>query len=136
MSFFTLNPKPAAEDSDGKLPPPSQLEKGFAVIAHLSGLCWLPMVPIQVLALVIPFVILQFARVHSEFVEQHAAQAANFQLLMACFYIVALLLTAATHSPIPLWWVGIGSSLFALWEGAKAINGWPSRYPVSIRLFK
>ena len=134
--MLTLNPKPATEDSDGKLKPPNPAEKGFALIAHLAGMCWLPIVPIQLAALVIPFLILQFARVHSEFVEQHAVQAANFQLLMAVFYILALVLTAATHSPLPLWWVGIGSSLFALWEGAKALNGWRSRYPVALRLFK
>ncbi|WP_255991701.1 DUF4870 domain-containing protein [Chitinolyticbacter albus] len=134
--MLTLNPKPAGDDDDGKPRPPSQAEKGFAVLAHLAGLCWFPLMPMQPLALLIPFLTLQFARVHSEFVEQHAVQASNFQLLMGCFYVVAMIISGVTHSAIPLWWVAIGSTLFALWEAAKAINGWRSKYPVTLKLFK
>ncbi|BCL77177.1 hypothetical protein JHS3_29130 [Jeongeupia sp. HS-3] len=134
--MLTLNPKPQGEDSDGKAPPPRQIEKGFAALAHLAGLFWIPYLPMPVLALVIPFLILQVARVHSEFVEQHAIQAVNFQLLMGCLYLFAMLAGFALHSMFLIWWVAIGSTIFAMWEGAKAINGWPSKYPLTLKLFK
>lgn len=135
--MFILNPKPAAQDQDDKpRPPPTQNEKGAAALAHLAGVFWLPILPMAVLALMIPLLVLQFARVHSDYVEQHAISACNFQLLMGCFYAVAMLAGFVLHSPLPLWWVALGSAIFALWEGAKAINGWPSKYPVTLRLFK
>ncbi|GAA5784124.1 hypothetical protein GCM10007860_13610 [Chitiniphilus shinanonensis] len=134
--MLTFNPKPAGEDNDGKPRPPTQLEKGFAALAHLAGILWIPYVPIPGMALVVPFLVLQFARVQSEFVEQHAVQACNFQLLMGCFYVAALVLAGVMHSAFPIWWVVLGSTMFGLWEGAKAINGWPSKYPVSLKLFK
>ncbi|KAF0814691.1 hypothetical protein IGB42_00746 [Andreprevotia sp. IGB-42] len=134
--MLTLNPKPAKEDGDGQLKPPTQAEKGFAAMAHLAGLLWIPLLPIPGLALIVPFIILQFARVHSEFVEQHAMQAANFQLLMGCMYVLAMLLGMALHTPALIWWVTIVSSAFGLWEGAKAINGWKSKYPLTLKLFK
>lgn len=134
--MLTINPKPAGEDSDGKLKPPTQGEKAAAVVIHLSGLCWLPIVPLPVLALIIPFLGLQFARVHSEFVEQHAVQAANFQMLMACFYVLALIATMFFQTPLFIWWIAIGAALFSVWEAAKAINGWPSKYPAGFKIFK
>jgi len=134
--MLTLNPKPAKEDDDGKLKPPSQAEKGFAALGHLSGILWVPLLPVPGLALIVPFILLQFARVHSEYVEQHAVQAANFQLLMGCFYVVAMLLGVVLHTPLLIWWVTIVSSALGMWEGAKAINGWKSKYPLTIKLFK
>ncbi|WP_043648809.1 DUF4870 domain-containing protein [Chitinilyticum litopenaei] len=134
--MLTLNPKPSGNDSDGTPPPPKQVEKGFAALAHMAGVFWLPILPVPILALLVPVLILQFARVHSEFVEQHAVQATNFQLLMGCFYVVAMLATMVFQSIFPLWWVGLGSTMFSLWEGAKAINGWKSKYPVTLKLFK
>lgn len=134
--MLTINPKPAGEDSDGKIKPPSQGEKAAAVIIHLSGLCWLPIIPLPILALIIPFLGLQFARVHSEFVEQHAVQAANFQMLMGCFYALSLIAAMVLNTAIFVWWMAIGAGLFALWEAARAMNGWPSKYPATIKLFK
>ncbi|MGL4996960.1 MAG: DUF4870 domain-containing protein [Deefgea sp.] len=134
--MLTINPRPAGEDSDGKVKPPNQAEKTAAVILHLSGLCWLPIIPLAYLALIIPFLGLQFARVHSEFVEQHAVQVCNFQMLMGCFYVLAMIATFAFNTALFIWWVAIGSAMFSLWEAAKAINGWPSKYPASIKLFK
>ena len=134
--MFTINPKPAGQDSDGKVKPPNQAEKTCAVILHLSGLCWLPIIPLQVLALIIPFLGLQFARAHSEFVEQHAVQVCNFQMLMGCFYVLALIATITFKTPLFIWWVAIGGAMFSLWEAAKAMNGWASKYPASIKLFK
>ncbi|UXY15234.1 DUF4870 domain-containing protein [Chitiniphilus purpureus] len=134
--MLTLNPKPSGGDDDGKPRPPGQYEKGFAALAHLAGVFWIPYLPMPVLALLIPFLVLQFARVHSQFVEQHAVQACNFQLLMGCFYVLAMIAAGAFNSVFPIWWVGLGSAMFALWEGAKALNGWQSRYPVTLKLFK
>ncbi|MCB5196535.1 DUF4870 domain-containing protein [Deefgea salmonis] len=134
--MFNINPKPAGQDSDGKVKPPTQAEKTSAVILHLSGLSWLPIMPLQVLALIIPFLGLQFARAHSEFVEQHAVQVCNFQMLMACFYVLALIATLFFKTPIFIWWVAIGASLFSVWEAAKAMNGWPAKYPAGLKLFK
>ncbi|SMC27093.1 Uncharacterized conserved protein, Tic20 family [Andreprevotia lacus DSM 23236] len=138
--MLTLNPKPASEDDDGKPKPPTQIEKFFAVAAHLAGVLWLPIIPITGLALVVPFIVLQFSRVHSEFTEQHAVQASNFQLLMGCFYLVALALGMVTNSMaithLLELWVAIVSSALGLWEGAKAINGWKSKYPLTLKLFK
>ncbi|AMC36420.1 DUF4870 domain-containing protein [Janthinobacterium sp. B9-8] len=134
--MLIFNPKPAPEEQDDKPRPPSQNEKGAAALAHLAGVFWLPILPMAVLALMIPVLVLQFARVHSDYVEQHAISACNFQVLMGCFYALAMLAGFVLHSALPLWWVAIGSAIFALWEGAKAINGWPSKYPVSLKLFK
>jgi uncharacterized protein len=134
--MFIFNPKPAAEEQDDKPRPPSQNEKGAAALAHLAGVFWLPILPMAVLALMIPVLVLQFARVHSDYVEQHAISACNFQLLMGCFYALAMLASFVLLSPLPVWWVAIGSAIFSVWEGAKAINGWPSKYPVSLKIFK
>ncbi|GGP27809.1 DUF4870 domain-containing protein [Silvimonas amylolytica] len=134
--MLTLNPKPASDDSDGKLQPPNGVEKTVAMLTHLAGIFWIPYLPLPVLALIIPFLVLQFARVHSEYVEQHAVQAANFQLLMGCFYALAMIMSYAVHNVFPIWWVAIGSAMFSLWEGAKAVNGWRSRYPLTLKLFK
>ncbi len=134
--MLTLNPKPASDDSDGKLQPPSGVEKTIAMLTHLAGIFWIPYLPMQVLALIIPFLVLQFARVHSDYVEQHAIQATNFQLLMGCLYALAMIMMTVLHSTFPIWWVAIGSAMFSLWEGAKAINGWHSRYPLTLKLFK
>ncbi|GHD61798.1 DUF4870 domain-containing protein [Jeongeupia chitinilytica] len=134
--MLTLNPKPRGDDDDGKQRPPQPVEKGFAALAHLAGLFWIPYLPMPILALVIPFLILQFARVHSQFVEQHAVQAVNFQLLMGSLYLFAMVAGFALQSMFLIWWVAIGSTIFSMWEGAKAINGWQSKYPLTIKLFK
>ncbi|MBE9609156.1 DUF4870 domain-containing protein [Chitinilyticum piscinae] len=134
--MLTLNPKPSGNDSDGTPRPPNNAEKGFAALAHGAGVFWLPVLPLPILALLIPVLILSFARVHSDFVEQHAVQATNFQLLMGCFYVLAMIGSFAFNSLFPLWWVGIGSAMFSMWEAAKAINGWKSKYPVTLKLFK
>ena len=134
--MFTINPGPAGEDSDGKPKPPKEHEKIIAVIVHLAGIFWLPIMPMPMLALVIPFIALQFARVHSDYVEQHAVQVCNFQMLMGCFYVAAMAAGFALNTVLLIWWVGIGSAMFAMWEAAKAINGWPAKYPVSLKIFK
>ncbi|QLG88818.1 DUF4870 domain-containing protein [Chitinibacter bivalviorum] len=134
--MLTINPKPAGEDSDGKPQPPKEHEKIAAVIIHLAGVFWLPLLPMPMLALVVPFIALQFARVHSDFAEQHAVQACNFQMLMGCFYVLAMLAGFALKTPLFIWWVGIGSALFCMWQAARAINGWPAKYPVTLKVFK
>ncbi|WP_028450349.1 MULTISPECIES: DUF4870 domain-containing protein [Chitinibacter] len=134
--MLTINPKPASEDSDGKVEPPKEHEKFFAVIAHLAAVFWLPVLAMPLISLGLPFIILQFARVHSEFVEQHARESVNFQMLMACFYALAFLATTLLHAPIFVWWVGVGAALFSMWQAARAINGWPAKYPAKIALFK
>ncbi|WP_035058029.1 DUF4870 domain-containing protein [Andreprevotia chitinilytica] len=134
--MLTLNPKPSGEDSDGKLKPPTQPEKFCAALVHLSGVLWVPLLPVPGLALIVPFLALQFARVHSEYVEQHAVQAVNFQLLMGCLFVVAMLLGSVLHTALLIWWVALVSSMLGLWEGAKALNGWQSKYPLTLKLFK
>ncbi|XZG70023.1 DUF4870 domain-containing protein [Chitinibacteraceae bacterium HSL-7] len=134
--MLTLNPRPAAEHDDGKPKPPNQAERGFAAMAHLCGIFWLPGVPLPILALLIPFLILQFARVHSPFVEQHAVQAVNFQLLMGVLYLAMWPVALIVPTSLWFWWVGIGALVFGLWQGAKALNGWPAKYPLTLKLFK
>ncbi|WP_410499451.1 DUF4870 domain-containing protein [Chitinibacter sp. S2-10] len=133
--MLILNPKPSHEDNN-KPRPPKEHEKFFAVLAHLSGLFWLPILPIPVVAIALPFIVLQFARVHSEFVEQHAREASNFQMLMGCFYILALIASTMLKTPLFIWWVGIGAALFSMWQGGRAMNGWQAKYPAKLNIFK
>ncbi|QLI81816.1 DUF4870 domain-containing protein [Chitinibacter fontanus] len=135
--MFILNPKPAyQEEQDNKPKPPKEHEKFFAVLAHLAGLFWLPILPAPIVAIALPFIVLQFARVHSDFVEQHAREACNFQMLMGCFYIFALVATYFLNTTFLLWWVGVGASLFSMWQGGRAINGWQAKYPAKLNIFK
>ena len=134
--MLLLNPKPSAQDSDGSVKPPSNFERFFACAAHLAAVFWLPVIPMPYVALLLPFFLLQFGKVHSDFVQQHAIESCNFQLLMGCFYLLALLAGGAFNASIFVWWMAAGALLFCLWQGARALNGWAAKYPVTFSVFK
>jgi uncharacterized Tic20 family protein len=106
-------------------------ERNWAVAAQLAGFAKY-LIPFSNIA--ITFVIWLSKRDESRFIELHARESMNFQITMAIYWVVAIILS----------WVLIGYlllvvlmafDLVAVIMGAlKASRGEPYRYPASLRL--
>ena len=114
--------------------PPTENERTWGMLAHLSALAGLVM-PLVGIVLG-PLAVWLAHRDDSAFVAEHAKEALNFNLSVLLGAIACMLLM--------LVFVGflLGSALFILWlvmtliAAIKASEGQPYRYPFSLRFVK
>jgi uncharacterized Tic20 family protein len=114
--------------------PPTENERTWGMLAHLSALAGLVM-PLVGIVLG-PLAVWLARRDDSAFVAEHAKEALNFNLSVLLGAIACMLLM--------LVFVGflLGSALFILWlvmtliAAIKASEGQPYRYPFSLRFVK
>jgi uncharacterized Tic20 family protein len=126
-------------DPVGKPPPkpegaPSQDERTWALIAHLSGLVASALGGLSFLG---PLIVWLIKKDQSAFVADQAKEALNFQIAVTIALLVSLVIAAATCVGIVLLpVVGIGSLVFAIIAAMEANKGVAYRYPYTIRLIK
>ncbi len=113
---------------------PTESERTWGMLAHLSALAGLVM---PLVGIVIgPLAVWLAKRDESEFVAGHAREALNFN--------ISVLLGALACMLLMLVFVGVvlGAALFIAWlvmtliAAIKASEGYPYRYPFSLRLVK
>lgn len=105
---------------------PTEDERRWAFAAHLGALLVGALAPL----------VTQSMKKDSPFVQAHSRESLNFQLTAHLVEAVGLVLTVVDVGAcifIAAWGVSV---IFAVLGGAKAWNGAPWRYPVSIRFLK
>jgi uncharacterized Tic20 family protein len=113
---------------------PTEKERTWGMLAHLSALAGLVLPPIGIV--LGPLAVWLTWRDESEFVAAHAKEALNFNITVLLGAIACLLLMLAFVG-IPL-----GIALFIFWlamtliAAIKASEGQTYRYPLSLRLVK
>ena len=123
---------PASPAASG--PAPTESERTWGMLAHLSALAGLVM---PLIGIVLgPLAVWLARRDDSEFVAGHAKEALNFNLSVLLGAVVCIILT--------LLFIGflLGTALFIVWlvmtliAAIRASEGHPYRYPFSLRLVK
>jgi len=114
--------------------PPTENERTWAMLAHLSALVGLV---IWMIGIVLgPLAVYLLRRDQSPFVEAHAKEALNFNITVLLAAVVCMLLM--------LVFIGVllGAALFVAWlvmiliAAIKASEGAPYHYPFALRLVK
>ena len=115
-------------------PAPTENERTWGMLAHLSALCGLVMPLIGIV--VGPLAVWLARRDNSTFVAAHAKEALNFN--------ISVLLAALACLLLMLVFVGflLGTALFVAWlvltliAAIRASEGLAYRYPISLRFVK
>jgi len=100
-------------------------ERNWAMIAHLSGL---------VLLVIGPLIIMLVFGARSTFVRKQAAEALNFQIVIAIGLIISLILTVVVIGAILLPIIVIVGVIFMILGGVAANKGVEYRYPFNLRM--
>lgn len=113
-------------------PAPTQDEKTWGMIAHLSAL----VAGVIGLPFLGPLIVMLTKGKESPWVEAQAKEALNFQITVtiAIFVSAALICLAIGAVLLPL--VGLAALVLTIIAGIKANNGEMYRYPATIRLLK
>jgi hypothetical protein len=114
--------------------PPTEKERTWGMLAHLSALVGIPMPMIGIV--LGPLAVWLLRRDDSAFVEAHAREALNFN--------ITVLLAAMACILLMLVFIGVllGTALFVAWlvliliAAIKASEGAPYHYPFALRLVK
>ncbi len=110
--------------------PNLEIERNWAMLAHLLGL-----VPIPLIAILGPLLIWLVKKGESSFIESHAKEAASFQITVLiallisgwlCFFIIGFFLIAA---------VLLTDLILVFIAAVKAKKGENYRYPFALRFF-
>lgn len=106
---------------------PTDDEKTWALIAHVSALIG---------GFLGPLIVLAAKGNDSKWVRSHAIESLNFNITlfiayMACAVLSVLLIGLCLMVPVVM-----VSVIFAIIAGVKAFQGNPYRYPVALRLIK
>jgi uncharacterized protein len=119
-------PPPATTDAG-----PSQDDRNMAMIAHASGM--VPFVGLAVTA-----VLLNIKKDATPFVQEHIKEALNFDMSLAPFDVLCLLILIMGYGIGLLLWVPIlGAHLgLGIMGAMAAAEGKPYRYVVNARLLK
>lgn len=121
-------------DSPAPVAAPSESERTWGMLAHLSALAGLIF---PLLGIVLgPLVVYLARRDNSPFVAAHGKEALNFNITVLLATVVCMLLMMV--------FVGflLGTALFVAWlvltliAAIRASEGQPYRYPVSLRFIK
>jgi uncharacterized protein len=113
-------------------PAPTQDEKTWGLLAHLSGLIS-GLVGLPFLG---PLIIMLTKGKESKWVEMHAKEALNFQITVTGIVWIGVLLSCLIVPLIIAMIVGLGAMVLAILAGIKANNGEMYRYPATLRLIK
>ena len=113
-------------------PAPTQDEKTWGMLAHLSGLI-ASVVGVPFLG---PLVVMLTKGKESTWVNAHAKEALNFQITVtiALYASVALTLVCIGAFLLPI--VGVAALVLTIIAALKANNGETYRYPATLRLVK
>lgn len=134
---MTPHPQMGASDSFGSMPPPSEEDKNYAMLAHLGGIIgWVSSlvgIPIPFLGIVVPIVVYFMKKDSSPYVVFHCRQEFHWIVLTIG---VGLLMV-----PLVLFTCGLGivialpvmviCVILNIVAAVKAKNGETYRYPVS-----
>lgn len=108
----------------------------WAMICHLGGLGGLiPVVPI-IGSVIAPLIIWQLKKDEDPFIDEQGKEAANFQISILIYALVAALLCFACVGFVLLPAVYIFDLIFLLIAAVKANDGHHYRYPLTIRFIK
>ena len=113
----TTTPDPMAPDE----------ERTWAMLSHLSGI---------VLLVIGPLIIMLVFGPRSEFVRRQAAEALNFQIIIAIGLLISLILTVVVIGVILLPIVLVVGLIFMILGGVAANKGVEYRYPFNLRMVK
>jgi uncharacterized Tic20 family protein len=137
--YGTPGPPPAApgygpptHGPPAHLPPGASQERQWAMLAHLGGL--LAIYP--VVQLLPALVILSVYRTRSEFVQDQAREALNFQIVVLIIYMTARILGALPLFPNLVVLVWLFSLVFSVIAAVAASRGERYRYPLTFRFLK
>ena len=116
--------------SEVNIQPNLEIERNWAMLAHLLGL-----VPIPLVHILGPFLVWLIKKGESSFIEENAKEATSFQIsvLIAlviswwlCFFVIGFLLVPC---------VILTDIVLVITAAVKAKNGENFRYPFSLRFF-
>jgi hypothetical protein len=107
--------------------PASQDERTMAMLAHLLG-CFVTFIA--------PLVIYLVKKEESPFIREHAKEALNFQISIAIYFTISLILVIVLIGILGLIFLGFFSVIVSIVAAIKANEGKPYRYPMCIRFIK
>lgn len=106
---------------------PNQDERTMALLTHLSGI---------VLGFIGPLIFFLIKKDESPFVRDQAAQALNFQILVAIGYVVSVILYIIIIGAFLQMIIWVGALVFAILAGVAANRGEWYRYPFNVSWVK
>ena len=113
-------------------PMPTEDEKTWGMLAHVSallaGLIGFPFLG--------PLIVMLTKGKESAWVEAHAKEALNFQILATAVLWLSVVSMACLVGFVIAPLVGLAVLIFTILAGIKAYNGEVYRYPVNVRLVK
>ena len=104
-------------------------DKQLAMLGHILAIIG---------GFVVPLIIYLLKKDESEFIEDQAKEALNFQITVAIAALVGIVFTIATcgYGGIVFAPIGILNMVFCIIAGIKANEGEKYRYPINIRIIK
>jgi uncharacterized Tic20 family protein len=124
MNQETPNPAASPTTASGE---PRQDERSIAMLAHLLGIFT------QFLG---PLIIWLIKKDSSEFINDQAKEALNFQITFILAWIISGILVAAVIGCFLLPVVAICNIVFCIMGAVAANKGQRYRYPLALRLIK
>jgi uncharacterized Tic20 family protein len=108
--------------------------KMWAMFCHLAGLA--RFAPIPFAGIIAPLIIWQIKKDEHPFVDYNGKEAVNFQISVAIYLLVAILLIFVVIGVVLLPAVAVFNIVFLIIAAVKANNGEHYEYPLSIRFIK
>jgi uncharacterized Tic20 family protein len=102
-------------------------ERLLAILCHVLTLFF---------SFIPPLVIYLLKRDESHFVKDHAKESLNFQITLAIFYFVSILLTLVLIGVLMLVALGLMHLILVIVAAVRAADNRLYRYPFSIRLVR
>jgi len=106
--------------------PPTNDEKTFGMLCHLTGL----------ISIIGPIIVWLLKKDESAFVDANGKQAINFQLSIIIYTIGSLFLMIIGIGFILLIAIGIFTFIMVVIASVKAANGVIFQYPITLQLLK
>ncbi|MEM7367097.1 MAG: DUF4870 domain-containing protein [Bacteroidota bacterium] len=113
--------------------PPTQDEKSWFLLAHLSALASF-VIPFG--SILGPLIVWQAKKEQIPAVVPHAKAALNFQLSMLIYMLISIPLIFIVVGVFTMIALGIISVVFTIMNAIKAQNGQPYKYPFTLNLIK
>ena len=114
---------------------PNKDQKMWAMFCHLAGLARF-VAPVPFAGIIAPLVVWQIKKDEHPFVDRNGKEAVNFQISMAIYLLVAILLIFVVVGIFLLPAVAVFNIVFLIIAGVKANNGEHYEYPMTIRFIK
>jgi uncharacterized Tic20 family protein len=115
----------------GDAPELTKDAKMWAMFCHLAGFA--RFVPVPFAGIIAPVIVWQVKKDEHPFVDYNGKQAVNFQISVAIYFLVAVLLCLVIVGFFLVTAVAIFNIVFLIIAAVKANNGEHYEYPLSIR---